>query len=116
MRVCSILADDMGLGKTLQGVALLWTLLQNGAPALGGTPVVKRAIIVCPTSLVSNWDSECRKWLMVSSRTCLDYSGLCQCRGLCGLSAAAWHVCRCGCIPSTAGQCWPDSLGDYDLQ
>lgn len=55
----------MGLGKTLQGVALLWTLLRNGAPVLGGTPVVKRAIIVCPTSLVSNWDSECKKWLMV---------------------------------------------------
>jgi hypothetical protein len=25
--------------------------------------LLQRAIIVCPTSLVSNWDSECAKWL-----------------------------------------------------
>jgi DNA repair and recombination RAD54-like protein len=25
--------------------------------------LLQRAIIVCPTSLVSNWDSECTKWL-----------------------------------------------------
>jgi SNF2 family DNA or RNA helicase len=55
-----ILADDMGLGKTLQGITLLWTLLKQG---IDGTPAVKRALIVCPTSLVSNWDDECNKWL-----------------------------------------------------
>jgi len=55
-----ILADDMGLGKTLQGITLLWTLLRQG---MDGTPTVKRALIVCPTSLVSNWDDECNKWL-----------------------------------------------------
>ena len=55
-----ILADDMGLGKTLQGITLLWTLLCQG---LDGTPTAKRALIVCPTSLVSNWDDECNKWL-----------------------------------------------------
>ncbi|WIA32931.1 hypothetical protein OEZ86_006099 [Tetradesmus obliquus] len=64
-----ILADDMGLGKTLQGIALMWTLLQQGSPALGGKPIAKRAIIVCPTSLVSNWDSECTKWLKGRCRT-----------------------------------------------
>ncbi|QDZ25380.1 SNF2-like helicase [Chloropicon primus] len=58
-----ILADDMGLGKTLQGLTLLWTLLKQGSEELGGKPVVKRAVIVCPTSLVGNWDSECDKWL-----------------------------------------------------
>ena len=55
-----ILADDMGLGKTLQGITLLWTLLKQG---FDGAPAVKRALIVCPTSLVSNWDDECNKWL-----------------------------------------------------
>ncbi|KAL6768149.1 RAD54B [Auxenochlorella protothecoides x Auxenochlorella symbiontica] len=64
-----ILADDMGLGKTLQGIGLLWTLLHARAPALGGTPVAKRAIICCPTSLVANWDSECSKWLDGRVRT-----------------------------------------------
>ena len=62
---CSILADDMGLGKTLQGVALLWTLLKNGHDHLGGCPVAKRVMIVCPTSLVSNWAGECKRWLQV---------------------------------------------------
>lgn len=51
--------------KTLQGITLLWTLLQNGHELLGGTPIAKRIIICCPTSLVSNWDSECCKWLKV---------------------------------------------------
>jgi DNA repair and recombination RAD54-like protein len=36
-----ILADDMGLGKTLQGISLMWTLLQQGSPALGGRPIAK---------------------------------------------------------------------------
>ncbi len=53
--------------KTLQGISLLWTLLQNGHELLGGTPMAKRVIICCPTSLVSNWDSECGKWLKVGS-------------------------------------------------
>ena len=51
--------------KTLQGITLLWTLLQNGHELLGGTPIARRIIICCPTSLVSNWDSECCKWLKV---------------------------------------------------
>ncbi|KAK9916056.1 hypothetical protein WJX75_007902 [Coccomyxa subellipsoidea] len=64
-----ILADDMGLGKTLQGISLLWTLLQSGHALLGGEPLAKRVIICCPTSLVSNWDSECGKWLKGRVRT-----------------------------------------------
>ena len=56
----------MGLGKTLQGIALLWTLLNCGHEELGGMPLARRVIICCPTSLVSNWDSECTKWLNVS--------------------------------------------------
>lgn len=54
-----------GRRKTLQGISLLWTLLQSGHALLGGEPLAKRVIICCPTSLVSNWDSECGKWLKV---------------------------------------------------
>ncbi|XP_058097109.1 protein CHROMATIN REMODELING 25 [Magnolia sinica] len=55
-----ILADDMGLGKTLQSITLLYTLLHQG---FDGKPMVKRAMIVTPTSLVSNWESEINKWV-----------------------------------------------------
>lgn len=66
---------QMGLGKTLQGITLLWTLLNNGHEELGGMPMARRVIICCPTSLVSNWDSECTKWLNVSSNShCITFS------------------------------------------
>jgi len=56
-----ILADDMGLGKTLQSVAAVWTLLTQGGT--GGRPVCRKALVVCPASLVKNWGSEFDKWL-----------------------------------------------------
>ncbi|KAL7537050.1 hypothetical protein ACHAXR_007557 [Thalassiosira sp. AJA248-18] len=57
-----ILADDMGLGKTLQSVALIWTLLQTGITA-NKARTAKRIIVICPCSLVKNWDNEFVKWL-----------------------------------------------------
>ena len=57
-----ILADDMGLGKTLQTIALLWTLIKQN-PICGAAPVVRKALIVCPVSLIKNWKKEFRKWL-----------------------------------------------------
>lgn len=44
-----ILADDMGLGKTIQVIALLAHRKQ-------------RALVVCPASLLYNWDSELRRF------------------------------------------------------
>jgi superfamily II DNA or RNA helicase len=46
-----ILADEMGLGKTVQTLAFL-RAHQGGGPAL----------VVCPTSLVTNWENEARKF------------------------------------------------------
>jgi len=57
-----ILADDMGLGKTLQSVCLIWTLLQTGITA-NKARTCKRVIVICPCSLVKNWDNEFVKWL-----------------------------------------------------
>lgn len=52
-----ILADDMGLGKTLQVIAfLLSETIENG---VGDKPL---ALIVCPASLVYNWNSEVRRF------------------------------------------------------
>ncbi len=58
----AILADEMGLGKTLQAIALLWTLLKQN-PVYGDAPVIQKAMIVCPATLVANWRREFMKWL-----------------------------------------------------
>jgi SNF2 family DNA or RNA helicase len=46
-----VLADDMGLGKTLQLITHLLSLKQSGA-------LTQPALIVVPTSLIPNWQSE----------------------------------------------------------
>ncbi|OMJ28637.1 DNA repair protein rhp54 [Smittium culicis] len=56
-----IMADEMGLGKTLQCIALLWTLIKQSYEP--GKPTIDKCIIVCPSSLVKNWESELIKWL-----------------------------------------------------
>ncbi|XP_077301098.1 DNA repair and recombination protein RAD54B-like [Arctopsyche grandis] len=56
----AILADEMGLGKTLQCIALIWTLLKHGPY---GIPVVRRALIIAPSTLCSLWNKEFLKWL-----------------------------------------------------
>ena len=58
----AILADEMGLGKTLQTIALIWTLLKQ-TPIEGDSPVIRKALIVCPVTLINNWRKEFRKWL-----------------------------------------------------
>src|SRR5262249_53097100 len=46
-----ILADEMGLGKTVQALAFLRAHQGEGP-----------AVVVCPTSLVTNWENETRKF------------------------------------------------------
>jgi SNF2 family DNA or RNA helicase len=48
------LADDMGLGKTLQTISFLQFLKEK---YIGSTQLV-----VCPTSLIFNWENEIRKF------------------------------------------------------
>jgi SNF2 family DNA or RNA helicase len=50
------LADDMGLGKTVQLIALL--LHQRSRAPEDGRPV----LIVCPTSVLGNWEHELRRF------------------------------------------------------
>ncbi|MBP5511062.1 MAG: SNF2 helicase associated domain-containing protein [Kiritimatiellae bacterium] len=52
-----LLADEMGLGKTLQ--TLTWLSLPRTDEEARGRP----AIVICPTSLVANWDREAAKFL-----------------------------------------------------
>ena len=53
--VNGILADDMGLGKTLQTLATVQKAKEQGQ---GNSP----SLIICPTSVVSNWQSEAEKF------------------------------------------------------
>ncbi|KAE8451950.1 hypothetical protein EG329_002114 [Mollisiaceae sp. DMI_Dod_QoI] len=59
----ALLADEMGLGKTLQTIALLWTLLKQNPIAGSNEGVIKKALIVCPVTLIQNWRDEFNKWL-----------------------------------------------------
>ena len=48
------LADDMGLGKTLQTIAFLCSKTEEAPQS--------KSLIVCPASLLYNWQSECLKF------------------------------------------------------
>lgn len=55
------LADDMGLGKTVQAIAYLdYCRAQPADPLPGDIAFEGPSLIVCPTSLVSNWKHEFR--------------------------------------------------------
>lgn len=59
--LCGLLADEMGLGKTLQTLA--WLSLPRVADGGGATAAQKLpSLIVCPTSLVRNWEAEAQKF------------------------------------------------------
>jgi SNF2 family DNA or RNA helicase len=53
-RSAALLADEMGLGKTCQAILALRLLFYQG--------VVRRALVVCPKSLVHNWVRELKLW------------------------------------------------------
>lgn len=50
----AVLADDMGLGKTVQVISAM-RLLFNRA-------VVRNALVICPKSLIANWERELVRW------------------------------------------------------
>jgi len=52
----SVIADDMGLGKTLQVIALLQRLKEDGALDEA------RALVIVPTSLLTNWQKEVERF------------------------------------------------------
>ncbi|MGD1872549.1 MAG: DEAD/DEAH box helicase [Mastigocoleus sp.] len=60
------LADDMGLGKTIQFITFLLHLKENNN-------LENPTLLVCPTSVIGNWEREVRKFAPVL--TVLQYHG-----------------------------------------
>jgi len=58
-RLGGILADDMGLGKTIQAIAYI--VSESGLAGENGDRP-DPALIVCPASLIYNWEREFRKF------------------------------------------------------
>ncbi|HEX8313530.1 MAG TPA: SNF2-related protein, partial [Flavisolibacter sp.] len=50
-----ILADDMGLGKTVQALSFLQHYYENNDGDM-------KALVVCPTTLIYNWENEIKKF------------------------------------------------------
>ncbi|KAL2644664.1 hypothetical protein R1flu_012251 [Riccia fluitans] len=64
-----ILGDDMGLGKTIQSIAFLAAILGKKDTDLMSAvtprhkgPYEKVVLIICPTSVLQNWDQEIEAW------------------------------------------------------
>jgi SNF2 family DNA or RNA helicase len=53
-RHAAILADEMGLGKTMQAITAVRLLLHRGE--------ARCVLLICPKSLVTNWQREFRQW------------------------------------------------------
>jgi SNF2 family DNA or RNA helicase len=53
-RKSALLGDEMGLGKTIQAIIALQVLYRRGD--------VHQTLILCPRSLLKNWENEIAKW------------------------------------------------------
>jgi HJR/Mrr/RecB family endonuclease len=53
-RQTALLADDMGLGKTIQTIIAIRILVRRRE--------VEKVLILCPLSLLGNWEREIKKW------------------------------------------------------
>lgn len=56
-----LIADDVGLGKTVEAGLILWPLLARG--------LVKRLLIICPASLVEQWQFRLRDMFDIRLKT-----------------------------------------------
>ncbi len=79
----AVLADDMGLGKTIQGIGVAELLAREAG--------VRRVLVICPTTLKSQWRSEIHRF---SERTCQLVVGSAASRAAQYASDAFFTVCN----------------------
>jgi superfamily II DNA or RNA helicase len=79
----AILADDMGLGKTIQGIGVAELLRQEAG--------IGKVLVICPTSLKSQWRSEIHRF---SDLTCQLVLGTAQQRAEQYDNQAFFTVCN----------------------
>lgn len=84
-----ILADDMGLGKTLQVISFLVAKMEERCDTVEGDDTSfqikvndnglnRRTLIVCPASLVYNWDSELERFAPELNRVTVTGDVMCR--------------------------------------
>ncbi|EXB44640.1 Putative DNA repair and recombination protein RAD26-like protein [Morus notabilis] len=68
-----ILGDDMGLGKTIQTIAFLAAVYDKDGDFVDSTTLKNNqlgkkgpVLIICPSSVIHNWESEFSKWASFS--------------------------------------------------
>lgn len=79
----AVLADDMGLGKTIQGVGVAEFLAREAG--------IRRVLVICPTSLKSQWRGEIEKFC---DRDCQLVVGSNALRGEQYQSGAFFTICN----------------------
>lgn len=88
----AILADEMGLGKTLQTIVLIHTLLKQSPYWNPSTGAIRKAVVVCPLTLVDSWKREFHKWLGSSSINVLSVDGRRHASAQSFAQSKVWHV------------------------
>ena len=95
-----ILSDEMGLGKTLQVLATSWTLIQRGGR--GGKGLVRKVLVVAPSSVIANWGQEIKKWLGIGVEYLVLQPGK---DAATQVRNAPLRVCRCFAASSQSMRC-----------
>jgi SNF2 family DNA or RNA helicase len=57
-----VLADDMGLGKTAEALCLVTSEMKSGSAAPGEAAGPTPTLVVCPMSVVGNWEREAARF------------------------------------------------------
>src|SRR5206468_689208 len=62
-----VLADDMGLGKTAETLCLVMNDVETRSPAPGQAARPAPTLVVCPMSVVGNWQREAARFALTGT-------------------------------------------------